>query len=108
MSNETRQCQNCKKDFVIETEDFNFYEKIKVPAPTFCPLCRAERRFVFRNERKLFKVKDFYTNKDIFSLYPNRDSKKNLKRDILPTAQRLSTVRNVISKKCINFSFSLP
>ena len=29
--------QNCKKEFTIEPEDFNFYEKIKVPAPTFCP-----------------------------------------------------------------------
>ena len=49
MQNETRQCQNCKKDFVIETEDFNFYKKIKVPAPTWCPECRLIRRFSFVN-----------------------------------------------------------
>jgi hypothetical protein len=24
-------CQNCKNDFVIESDDFSFYEKIKVP-----------------------------------------------------------------------------
>jgi hypothetical protein len=63
---------------VIETEDFNFYEKMKVPAPTFCPLCRAERRLTFRNERKLFKAKDAFTGKDIFSLYPNESGKKSV------------------------------
>jgi hypothetical protein len=30
-----KNCQNCKKDFTIESEDFNFYEKIKVSPPTF-------------------------------------------------------------------------
>ena len=28
-------CQNCKKDFIIESGDFLFYEKMKVPPPTF-------------------------------------------------------------------------
>jgi len=69
-------CQNCKQDFVIEPEDFNFYEKIKVPPPTFCPLCRAQRRFAFRNERKLFKIKDAFTGKDIFSLFPEKSNRK--------------------------------
>lgn len=78
MQTETRNCQNCKKDFMIEPEDFNFYEKIKVPPPTFCPLCRAERRLTFRNERKLFKVKDAFTGKDIFSLYPTESGKKSV------------------------------
>jgi len=63
---------------VIETEDFNFYEKMKVPAPTFCPLCRAERRLTFRNERKLFKAKDAFTGKDIFSLYRTKAGKSPL------------------------------
>ena len=34
-------CQNCKILFVIESEDFNFYEKIKVPPPTFCHDCKT-------------------------------------------------------------------
>mgnify|MGYP001568252878 CR=1 FL=1 len=69
-------CQNCKKDFVIEPEDFNFYEKIKVPPPTFCYLCRAQRRMAFRNERKLFKVKNYLTGQDIFSTHPQVNNKK--------------------------------
>lgn len=52
---ETRTCQNCKSDFVIEPEDFDFYEKINVPPPTFCPECRMIRRFAWRNERSLYK-----------------------------------------------------
>jgi hypothetical protein len=49
MESETKNCQNCKKDFVIEPEDFNYYEKIKVPPPTWCPECRFIRRFLFQN-----------------------------------------------------------
>ena len=52
---ENRICQNCKKDFTIEPEDFNFYEKIKVPPPTWCPECRMIRRMNYRNERSLYK-----------------------------------------------------
>lgn len=63
-------CQNCKKDFVIEPEDFNFYEKIKVPPPTFCPQCRFVRRMASMNDRVLYKRKCDLTGKDIFSIYP--------------------------------------
>ena len=81
MQSEKRNCQNCKKEFTIEPEDFNFYEKIKVPPPTFCPLCRAQRRLGFRNERKLFKVKDALTDKEIFSTYPKESGRKIITRE---------------------------
>lgn len=54
MKNEIRNCQNCKNDFTIEPDDFSFYEKIKVPAPTWCPECRVIRRFSFQNTWNLF------------------------------------------------------
>src|SRR3989344_3663461 len=57
MNTETKQCQNCKKDFIIGSEDFQFYEKLKVPPPTFCPECRFIRRLIWRNERSLYKRK---------------------------------------------------
>lgn len=66
---EVKQCQNCKSQFTIEPEDFQFYEKMKVPAPTFCWLCRAQRRMAFRNERILYKRKSDFSQKDIFSAY---------------------------------------
>ncbi|MFH0712254.1 MAG: hypothetical protein V2A55_00115 [Candidatus Jorgensenbacteria bacterium] len=52
---ETRKCQNCKQDFVIEPEDFDFYKKMDVPPPTFCYECRFQRRLMFRNERAFYK-----------------------------------------------------
>ena len=66
---EKRICQNCKKDFVIEPEDFNFYEKIKVPPPTFCPWCRFIRRMAWRNERTLYKRKCDLCKKNIIAIY---------------------------------------
>ncbi|MEI7424700.1 MAG: hypothetical protein WCK10_01105, partial [Candidatus Staskawiczbacteria bacterium] len=70
MSQEIKQCQNCKQNFVIEPEDFEFYEKVKVPAPTFCPECRFQRRTAFRNERKLFRNFNARTGENILSIFP--------------------------------------
>ncbi len=70
MNQETRNCQNCKQDFVIEPEDFDFYEKMKVPAPTFCWLCRYKRRIIWRNVWHLFRGKDAITGKTIFTGVP--------------------------------------
>lgn len=69
MNSENRNCQNCKNDFIIEVEDFYFYNKINVPPPTFCPQCRMIRRFHFRNEKMLFRRPDGLTGKDIFSTF---------------------------------------
>ncbi|MBP6060925.1 MAG: hypothetical protein KA515_02925 [Candidatus Pacebacteria bacterium] len=52
---ENKICQNCKQDFTIEPEDFNFYEKMNVPPPTFCPDCRLVRRLIIRNNRVFYK-----------------------------------------------------
>ena len=69
--NENKICQNCKGEFKIEPEDFDFYEKIKVPSPTFCVECRRQRRFAWRNERALYKRNCDLCNKNIISLYSN-------------------------------------
>ncbi len=69
MKEETKNCQNCKKNFVIESEDFNFYEKMQVPPPTFCPECRLIRRFIWRNERNLYKDVCELCKKNIISVY---------------------------------------
>src|SRR3990167_4120915 len=66
---EKKICQNCKNNFVIEPEDFKFYEKISVPPPTFCPECRMVRRMSWRNERVLYKRKCDATGKDVISMF---------------------------------------
>jgi hypothetical protein len=70
--NENRTCQNCKNDFTIEPEDFLFYEKIKVPPPTFCPHCRFVRRMIWRNERSLYKRKCDICKKNIIAMYDDK------------------------------------
>ena len=55
MERQTKQCQNCKADFILEPEDFVFYQKLKVPPATFCFDCRLQRRMMFRNERIFYK-----------------------------------------------------
>lgn len=69
MSVETKKCQNCEQDFVIEPDDFLFYEKIKVPPPTFCWQCRLVRRLSWRNERTLYHRKCDATGKSIITMF---------------------------------------
>jgi len=57
MNQEKQQCQNCKEFFLIDPDDFGFYEKIKLLPPTWCPPCRNRRRLAWRNERSLHKRK---------------------------------------------------
>ena len=87
MDTEKKICQNCKKDFVIEPDDFAFYEKIKVPPPTWCPDCRLIRRSIFLNLVNLFKktpasakgfgeAKEAGESKKIFSTYPEEANVK--------------------------------
>jgi hypothetical protein len=71
---ESKICQNCKKDFVVEPDDFGFYEKIKVPPPTFCPWCRFIRRMAWRNERALYKRNCDFCKKAIISTFPAESS----------------------------------
>lgn len=77
---ETKTCQNCKKDFTIEPDDFAFYEKMKVPPPTWCPECRMQRRLAWRNEWKLFRKKDIH-GKEIFSTFHEDSPVKILETD---------------------------
>ncbi len=78
MNSETRKCQNCKADFLIEEEDLGFYGKMKVPPPTFCPDCRLQRRLCERNEQTLYRRKCDAPghSEDIISVYsPERKLK---------------------------------
>jgi len=75
MEPQKRTCQNCGQEFTIESDDFGFYEKMKVPAPTFCPDCRLQRRLAQRNERSLHRRKCDAPGhaENIISIYaPNR------------------------------------
>lgn len=81
MISETKTCQSCKKEFPIEPEDFLFYERMRVPPPTWCPECRMIRRFLFRNERLMFRRKDDVSGKEVFSSFPPEAAVKVYDRD---------------------------
>lgn len=66
---ESRICQNCKTQFTIEPEDFKFYEKMQVPLPEICPLCRQKLRTTFRNFKTLYKRPCSKSGKLIVSVY---------------------------------------
>lgn len=70
MKSETKNCQNCKKDFIIEPDDFNFYEKIKVPSPSWCPECRMIRRMACHNGWNLFYRNCDKCGRRSLSMYP--------------------------------------
>ncbi len=73
MKKETKTCQNCKNQFTVEPEDFEFYERIDVPAPTFCSECREQRRIAFRNELALYKRNcDLCGNKVVSRVSPDK------------------------------------
>jgi len=82
MKPENKNCQNCKKDFVVEVDDFSFYEKIKVPPPTFCPECRMIRRMTWRNERSLFHRICDYSGEKIIAMFHPEVNVKIYNRDI--------------------------
>lgn len=69
MTTQPKQCQNCQKNFEIFSEDKTFYEKMGVPAPTFCPACRLQRRLAWRNERSLYRVNCKLCGKDTISVH---------------------------------------
>lgn len=81
MNPETTKCQNCQKSFEIVEDDFAFYKKMAVPAPTWCPVCRFQRRVRFWNEHNLYRKKDANTGKDIFSQYSEHSPFKIYEHD---------------------------
>ncbi len=71
-------CSQCSAPFEITDTDLAFYDavspviagrKFPIPAPTFCPDCRYQRRLMWRNERNLYHRKCSATGKDVVSIF---------------------------------------
>ncbi len=82
MTTETRNCQSCKASFVIEPDDFGFYEQMKVPAPTWCPQCRLLRRAGWYGYRFLHRRKCDFTGESIITIYHPDLPYKVYKQDV--------------------------
>ncbi len=66
-------CKNCSQNFEITQDDRDFYKKIDVPEPTFCPDCRLQRRLSLRNERYLSKGKCDKCEKSIITFFREKE-----------------------------------
>lgn len=71
-------CRQCQTQFEVTDEDRAFYDKVSpvfggvkhaIPEPTLCPECRAKRRMIWRNDRKLYKRKCDHCRNEILSMY---------------------------------------
>lgn len=63
------ECKFCQQPFQVVPEDLDFYQRLQVPPPTWCPTCRLQRRMAFTNERNLFRRPCSLCKKDMISLY---------------------------------------
>jgi len=67
-----RTCRQCGRVFDIFQEDIEFYKKLRVPPPTWCPECRLQRRLAFFNIFSLYKRPCDLCRKEFISIYrPN-------------------------------------
>lgn len=70
MKTETRKCNKCNKQFILDENDFAFYEKMKVCVPEICPDCRFMMRALWRNETTLYSGRKCdMCGKSILSMY---------------------------------------
>lgn len=75
MKKETKQCKNCKKDFVILEDDISFYKKMDLCVPDLCAECRAQLRHIFRNERNFYKRNCDLCGESMITIWsPNKET----------------------------------
>jgi hypothetical protein len=82
---ENKNCTKCQKGFIVSDEDLAFYKQMSptfgektfdIPSPTLCPDCRRQKRFAWRNVKKLYNRKCDFSGEDIISPYaPNSNCK---------------------------------
>lgn len=77
-----QRCQQCVQTFIIDAADEAFYQRIQVPLPTFCWRCRMQRRFAFRNERKLYVSHCVKTEKPIITIFDPANGYTVYDRDV--------------------------
>lgn len=66
---ENKICAKCKNEFTIDQNDHIFYDRIKVPIPENCPICRQQQRMLFRNFKTLYKRPSDKSGEMIISMY---------------------------------------
>jgi len=70
MNQEKKQCEKCNNKFVIEPDDFAFYEKLDLPLPVSCPYCRFKYLLAFWVFGRFRITKSALSGKTIITVLP--------------------------------------
>lgn len=62
-------CKNCSKSFELSQKEKDFYQKLGTKEPTHCFDCRMQRKYAFRNERKMYNRDCDLCQKKIVSMF---------------------------------------
>ena len=62
-------CKNCCSKFEPRPHEVKFYKEHDLPEPFECPICRQQRRMLWRNEKNLYKRKCDLCGKDMVTIY---------------------------------------
>ncbi|MBI5621934.1 hypothetical protein HY933_03675 [Candidatus Falkowbacteria bacterium] len=63
-------CRNCSQAFDITLKEKDFYAKMGTKQPSHCFDCRMQRKYAFRNERKIYNRQCSLCQQQIISSYP--------------------------------------
>lgn len=66
---ETLACVKCGRNYKILNQELTFYNKLGLPLPRVCPMCRHIERLRLRNPRKLYERTCSSCNKKMVSTY---------------------------------------
>ncbi len=70
MQKENKKCIKCQNNFVVEADDFAFYEKLDLPSPKMCPYCRWKYLLAFWIFGRLRIAKSALSGKTIITVIP--------------------------------------
>ena len=69
-NSEAKTCQNCKQEFVIEPDDFAYYERLELPLPDKCVYCRWKYLLAFWVFGQFRITKSALSGKRIITVLP--------------------------------------
>jgi len=70
MEPQTKQCEKCHQEFVIEPDDFAMYEKFDLPSPVLCSICRWKYLLAFWVFGRFRIAKSALSGKTIITVFP--------------------------------------
>src|SRR3989344_7095315 len=65
-------CENCKKEFEIDSGDLDLYEKVGIELPTLCFFCRTKHLFAFWAFGKFRKGKSDLSGENLITVLPEK------------------------------------